>query len=397
MASRILGMRLRAGRALGLAVILALVILATPSALAQTFQILYSFNGNTGGANPYTSLVQDPAGNLYGTTSSGGSRNGWGTVYVVSLAGSEKVLQSFNGMDGINPYVGLIRDPAGNLYGTTVTGGSHGDGTVFVVSKSGNGSVLHSFIGKDGSTPYGGLVRDAAGNLYGTTSAGGAYGFGTVFAVNKAGNENVLYSFSGGADGSTPYGGLVEDAAGNLYGTTNDGGAYGFGTIFVVNKIGNEEVLYSFTGGDDGAAPRGGLVLDDEGNLYGTTEFGGDGYGTVFVIHTTDGRPTDTESVLYTFTGGEDGGDPRGGVILDDAGNLYGTTYEGGANGVGTVFMVDPAGNEQVLHSFNYTGGDGQFPAGGLLLNAGNLYGTTVSGGTIGFGTVFVLQLAPRN
>ena len=247
-------------------------------------------------------------------------------------------------------------------------------------------SVLHTFTGSpDGAVPDGGLVRDAQGNLYGTTVLGGAYNYGTVFKLDTTGKETVLYSFTGtGGDGANPYAGLVRDAQGNLYGTTNDGGAsggapFGWGTVFKVDTAGTETVLYSFTGPPDGAVTYAGLVRDAQGNLYGTTWSGG-AYdaGTAFKVDTAG-----TETVLHSFSGtGGDGSEPFAGLVRDAQGNLYGTTVLGGdtacnpPNGCGTVFKVDTSGSETVLYAF--TGADGAGPEAGLVRDAqGNLYGAT--------------------
>ncbi len=255
--------------------------------------------------------------------------------------------------------------------------------------------VLYSFtrVPFPVTTP-GPVVLDAQGNLYGTTSGGGASGVGTVFKVDTTGNMTVLYSFTGtGGDGSDPNG-VVLDTQGNLYGTTHSGGASGVGTVFKVDTTGNETVLYSFAGEGDGAYPDAGVVLDAQGNLYGTTYGGGaSGVGTVFKVDTTG-----NETVLYSFKGIPDAGYPEAGVVLDAQGNLYGTTWGGGEVGRGTVFKVDTTGQETVLHSFarGTVFGDGFAPKGGVVLDAqGNLYGTTYLGGYIpcntpvGCGTVF--------
>jgi len=220
-------------------------------------------------------------------------------------------------------------------------------------------TVLYSFGGYsgDGNNPYAGLVMDKKGNLYGTTAWGGAYTNGSVFKVTPAGEESVLYSFGDFPDGGEPLAGLIMDKDGNLYGTTCCVGAYWEGTVFKVTPSGEETVLYSFEGGQsgDGGYPLGGLIMDKEGNLYGTTSFGGTstncagGCGTVFKV-----TPTETETLLYSFEGSAsgDGEDPQAGLIMDKKGNFYGTTFEGGAYDEGTVFKVASSGKETVLYSF---------------------------------------------
>jgi uncharacterized repeat protein (TIGR03803 family) len=306
--------------------------------------------------------------------------------------------------DGSSPVAGLLRDSAGNLYGTTQHGGPYNVGVVFKLDPSGNATVLHSFTGADGSFPDAGLIMDLAGNIYGTSSAGGASGGGTVFKLDPSGNETVLRSFSippcsGGPcleDGGSPLGGLVIDPSGNLYGTTFGGGSIlDGGIIFRVDLAGNETVLHRFGFSDsgpfeipDGMRPAAGMIMDKAGNLYGTTGLGGSAdSGTVFKLD-----PSGNETILYNFTGGSDGVFPAGDLVADLAGNLYGTTEFGGSAGFGTVFKLDSSGNEILLHSF--TGGDGLLPHGGLVRDlAGNLYGTTSDGGAFGRGgTVFKLD-----
>jgi uncharacterized repeat protein (TIGR03803 family) len=330
-----------------------------------TEKVLYSFSGNgTDGRAPYAGLIFDAAGNLYGTTQYGGTY-GLGTVFELTPAGggswTEKVLYSFsgNGTDGATPEAGLIFDAAGNLYGTTYQGGTYGYGTVFELTPAGGGGwteqVLHSFNnnGADGSLPAAGLIFDAAGNLYGTTSYGGTYFYyGTVFELTPAAGggwtEQVLHSFNNnGTDGITPLSaGLIFDAAGNLYGTTFAGGTYGYGTVFELTPAGGgswtEKVLHNFGNGTDGAGPLAGLIFDAAGNLYGTTG-GGSSYGdgTVFELTPTAGGGW-TEKVLHSFGNGTDGIFPRADLIMDAAGNLYGTTYQGGTYGYGTVFEFTP-------------------------------------------------------
>jgi uncharacterized repeat protein (TIGR03803 family) len=233
----------------------------------------------------------------------------------------------------------LIRDAAGNLYGTTRSGGDFfgcNCGVVFKLSPTGQETVLHAFAGPptDGGAPFSGLIGDAAGNLYGTTSEGGAYGSGTIFKVDRTGKEAV-HSFTGGRDGTNPAAGLIRDAVGCLYGATTRGGVYGAGTLFKVDR-GKLTVLYSFTGGTDGANPNGSLIQDRAGNLYGSTASGGlSSVGNIFKLDSA-GKLT----VLYSFTGGPDGANPNGGLIRDRAGNLYGTTVFGGVSNTGVVFEL---------------------------------------------------------
>jgi uncharacterized repeat protein (TIGR03803 family) len=412
---------------------------ATSAAAANgyTYSVLYTFcpaAGCADGEYPEAGLIQDTAGNIYGTTDSGGEANSacpygsCGTVFKLSTSGQESVLYSFcsspDCTDGYAPASVLIRDSAGNIYGTTAYGGAgviaNGGGTAFKVDTTGQETVLYSFCPvsecSDGYYPAAaGLIRDTAGNLYGTADEG-AKGGGAVFRIDTSGNETVLYSFCSVdfpscTDGRGPTD-VIQDSSGNFYGTTEGGGAncvanLGCGTVFKVDTTGKETVLYSFcsVGGascTDGAYPYAGLIQDTAGNLFGTTAQGGKsgcylGCGTVFKVDTTG-----KETVLYTFcsaSGCTDGATPYAGLIQDAAGNLYGTTDAGGAVGQGTVFEVDTSGNETVLYSFcsvsypNCT--DGQYTSSSLLQDtAGNLYGTTQKGGAHGYGTVFKLAAA---
>jgi uncharacterized repeat protein (TIGR03803 family) len=265
-------------------------------------------------------------------------------VFEVDTTGKETVLHTFRpgrSKDGSYPTGGLVRDAKGNLYGATSAGGATGNGTVFKLDKTGKETVLYSFCPMkncaDGASPNGDLVRDPSGNLYGTTTTGGYYSYGVVFKVSETGKETVLYTFTGGADGGEPAAGLVRDAAGNLYGTTPESSP-GAGVVFKVSETGKETVLYTFTGGADGSIPRARLVRDSAGNLYGTTFYGGSHYGVVFKLDTTG-----KETVLYTFTGGADGRNPEAGLVRDAAGSLYGTTVLGGFSyGYGVVFELTP-------------------------------------------------------
>ncbi len=384
---------------------LILVYSAAP-APAQTFEVLHSFTGKSGGNSPYGQVIVDSAGNIYGTTGYGGfygaaqcSGAGCGLAFKLDPAGQQSTIFDFKGREsGSLPQAGLLRDARGNFYGTTDFGGDtvhcaapRGCGTVFKIDGNGRETILHQFTGGlDGIQPQAALIQDAAGNLYGTTIAGGARLAGTVFKIDPAGNETILHRFSGRPDGRTPLAGLTIDAQGNLYGGTEFGGTgtncgdSGCGVIFKIDSAGRESVLYSFSGGEDGSETGATLLVDSAGNLYGMTGLGGIltcnapfGCGVVFKIDSAG-----AETVLYRFADETmNGWDPQSGVVRDASGDLYGTTYRGGANGMGTVFKLDLAGNQTLLHSF--TGGaDGAFPAAGLAIDAaGNLYGTTVAGG----------------
>jgi uncharacterized repeat protein (TIGR03803 family) len=404
--SWILGFHRRVAIAsLALAIVLVPAVSTIGSTESETFTVLHSFTGGTSGddgASPIAGVIRDAAGNIYGTTNRGGPFQ-VGTVFKVDVTGKESVLYSFTGgADGDGPS-GLIRDATGNLYGTTRQGGASNCGTVFKLDKANKETTLYTFTGRtDGCGPFAGLIRDSAGNLYGTTLGGGAmadcggYGCGVVFKLDTTGKETALYSFSGGADGSNPEVALIRDSAGNMYGIANGGGdltcnaPYGCGVVFRVDATGKETVLYTFTGGADGAMPLSSLLRDASGNLYGTILIGSTRQaGAVFKVNA-KGK----ETVLYNFTGGADGGYSYGNLIQDGAGNLYGTTNALGTSGFGTIFKLDPLGNLTTLHSF--TGGaDGGNSYAGLLRDAaGNLYGTANYGGSGGVGTVFELQMA---
>ncbi len=361
-----------------------MVLVATCAAQVET--VVHNFGqGDFDGVESFAGLVQDAAGNLYGTTNQGGIQT-QGTVFELSprVGGgwSETVLHSFgNGTDGKYPYAGLIFDSAGDLYGTTANGGIHvggscylGCGAVFELSpREGGGwteTVLHSFgSGTDGARPYAGLLFDAAGNLYGTTYEGGIHNTcfyegltcGTVFEISPrqggGWTETVLHSFGNGTDGANPQAGLIFDGAGNLYGTTGEGGthqSYAVGGIaFELSpREGGgwqETVLYNFCNlaAGDGCSPAAALVFDGEGNLYGTTVSGGIHFdGTAFRLSPRQGGGW-TETILHSFGRSTDGIYPNAGLIFDSAGNLYGTTADGGIHscggpGCGTVFKLTP-------------------------------------------------------
>lgn len=374
------------------------VTLAAAPDTAANYNIIHSFTWPRYGYGPQSGVIPDPLGNLYGTTTGGGDLrceagygSGCGTIFKLSPIGVKTVLYNFRGgPDGGFPYSNLIRDAEGNLYGTALRGDvscnpPYGCGIVFKLDTTGKLMVLHSFDGQPGDGQDAGeLIRDPAGNVLGTTHLGGVLNYGTVFTIDPAGTEAVLYSFSFTPDGAYAGAGLVKTPAGDVYGTASEGGALGGGTAFKLDRDGNETVLYNFGSTVDGSIP-GTLIRDSYGNLYGTNEVGGAfGYGTVFKLD-----PSGTLTVLYSFRADGDGAGPRG-LIRDERGNLYGTTYGGTAIGFcGTAFKLDPAGKFTVLHAF--TGSpDGCSPYATLVSDAtGSLYGTTYYGGTFNRGTVF--------
>jgi uncharacterized repeat protein (TIGR03803 family) len=384
-------------------VILALILVVR--ARAGTEKVLYAFTGGTDGGRSQGGVIVDKEGNLYGTTNSGGVYNA-GTVFELSPSNgswNETVLYSFTGgSDGAYPMAGLTFC-RGNLYGTTLEGGG-GWGVVFelaALTKGWKQSVIYSFSAqRDGEKPHGGLTCDAAGALYGTTYTGGIYGGGTVFkltriaasSTNGRWSETTLHSFGNANDGMNPQGTVVLDKQGNVYGTTTDGG-YGRGTVFELahSKSGwGETIIYNFLGGNDGAFPYAGVMSDAAGNLYGTTYAGGT-YGEGSVFRLTLSNSQWTEAVLYAFDAPSSGGYPyRGSLTLDGSGNLHGTTSTG--DYAGTVFDLSLSSGtwtESVLYEFSNEE-DGGTPYDGVILDAaGNSYGTTVGGGNCNEGVVF--------
>jgi len=394
-----------------LAAILALMSTAPQRTQAQTETVLHSFSANNDGCLPWAGLTLDPKNRLFGTTQGCGP-GGAGTVYRIQRrTGKEKVLYGFDGLDGSILEGGVIFDAAGNIYGTSCCGGPNNYGTVYKLSplpkNKWQETLLYAFKGgADGYGPgTGKLAMDAEGNLYGAAAGGdlqcdAPYGCGIVFKVAPDGTKTILHNFSGGLDGQTIYGSVVIDAQGNLYGTTTIGGTFGMGTVFKITPAGSKTTLYSFVGGSDGAYPQAGLTLDANGNIYGTTSGGGTpNMGTVFEV-----TQAGIEKVLYSFSG-PDGNYPYAGVTLDKQGNVYGTTYAGGNFGCpvggvdlgcGTVFKITTAGVESVLYSFTSVP-DGSHPVAPLVLDKkGAIYGTTYFGGgdeqncgSPGCGTVF--------
>ena len=380
------------------------------NANAVNFHVLHRFKGymHNDGAHPWGGLIEDKNGNLFGTTTDDGKGQGaGGTVFRVAPDGTETISYTFSGRDypnGTGPMGILLADKSGNLFGTTYEGGSSYQGVVYKLAPDGTESVLHSFgNGTDGSRPQAGLVADVEGNLYGDTPYGGGTtgcfgdGCGTAFKLAPDGTETILHAFAGGSDGAEPNGSLIMEAAGNLYGATSQGGGTacggsGCGTIFRLAPDGTETILYTFTGAQDGSDPAGPLVLDERGNLYGTTS------STAFKL-----TPGGTLKVLHTFEYGHDGGQPAGGLVRDGAGNLYGTTLFGGGgstgcgNGCGTIFELTPKGTEIILHAFKGLKGGWEPVVGVTLDRKGRIFGTTLRGGTCGYrclggGTVFEFE-----
>ncbi len=394
------------------AVSLTVLILGAMAFAASNEKVLYTFQGGNDCA-PYGTLVADQSGNLFGTTY--GSRQNPGAAFELtqnSGVWTETVLHTFTGAnDGRNPEVGLVADAAGNYYGVTPIGGTGNDGVVYELSKGSGGwteTVLYTFTGgTDGAIPMSGLIIDQAGNLYGTTSQGGGTGNGVVFKVAKGSGgwtESVLYSFNGTDDGGWPMAPLIFDPYGNLYGTATQGGPAGVGVVFKLTPGNNgwtETVLHGFTGADDGGQPQGGLVRNSVGQLFSTTDGGGsDGAGTVFQLAPSAVAPpmlTNVwkEDVLYNFTDSTDGANPYTGLVLDQAGNLDGTT-EGGGSGWGVIFQLIPSPSgwtQNVLYSFAGSA-DGGFPESTPVVDgSGNVYGTTIAGGQ-GCGVAYQLSSA---
>jgi uncharacterized repeat protein (TIGR03803 family) len=366
-------------------------------AFSQTFTVLHTFH-LTDGELPFSGLVHGSDGNLYGTTFGGEHRAVSGEVYKITPSGKFTLMHAFaGGSDGAYPQASVILDTAGNLYGTTTWGGSFNAGVVYKVTAARKESVIYAFTGgADGAGPTSDLVRDAKGNLYGTTVAGGnpscgpvegaLVGCGTVFKIDTTGLETVLHTFEAGSDGANPFAGLVMDSAGNLYGTTSTGGLYGSGQVFKIDPSNNKTVVHDFQSGfeNDGANPKTDLTFAPSAVLYGATLQGGDlnagdcarmGCGAAFKIDTNN-----VVSTIHSFEGPpSDGQSPSGPLARDAAGNLYGVSYSGGLYNAGTVYKLDASGTLTILHSFT-EGSDGLDPSGRLYVDSdGVVYGNALS------------------
>ena len=352
-------------------------------AAGQTYTVLHHFD-TAHGASP-NGIVRGADGSIYGTTRAGGSV-GKGTIFKLARDRTFTVLHDFTGEpDGDLPsWASPILDPDGNLYGITFEGGIR-YGTIFKVTPAGDESIFYNlnvYGGKVAFEPYA-VIRDQVGNFYVTTFAGGFVDYGVVLIIKPDGSGRLLYSFSG-PDGRIPWG-MVRDSAGAIYGVTQYGGDFNQGTVFKITGRDEETVLYSFQGGfsTDGGVPECTPVFDAQGNLYGTTSSGGPfSSGTVFKLD-----PLGNKTILYAFTGGADGVLPTGALVMDQAGNLFGATAGGGSSNKGTVFKVDPLGNETILHSF--AGPDGANPLSVVVTTDGTIYGTTQAGGFHNVGVLF--------
>jgi len=395
----------------------ALSLTALPAS-AQTATVLHSFGGYiSDGFSPLSGLVEDANGNLYGTTQSGGASN-LGMVFELKKTStgytySEIYSFQLNGTDGFGPVGNVILDSQGSVYGTTASGGTKKAGTVFELSPLSNGgwseTILYNFGIANGNGPLAGLIFDQAGNLYGTAAWGGSSaasggcpgyraGCGIVFELvhraNGSWDEKILHNFeSNGTDGTYVSQGLIFDSKGNLYGTTQEGGANNWGVAFELSPSGsewNETILHTFNNiASDGGGPDGPLVFDSAGNLYGVTGKGGpDFVGSAYELSPASGGGW-TESILYFFQENNvDGRYPAGNLVFNSAGDIYGLTGDGGSTNNGALFELVPSGSgwtESIVQSFDVTGFDPEYPNGGLLQDsAGNLYGTSVNGGRYG-------------
>ena len=369
--------------------------------LTTTYSVLHSMS-NIEGANPDASLIQ-VNGVFYGTTQAGGAQS-LGTVFSMNTAGQVTTLHSFVGgaTDGAIPFASLVAGSDGNLYGTTTNGGSTGNGTVFKITLSSGvatyNGVVYSFIGglTDGANPYGGLVQGSDNAFYGTTTYGGTYNLGTVFRITLVGGvvaEAPIHIFSGTVnnDGSNPQSGLIKDSAGLLYGTTSAGGTGNVGTVFSISTSGSSFTTLHQFDTTSGAIPYSPLLLGSNGNLYGNTSAGGsNNLGVVFTLPTTVGG---TYTVLHHFTGSTSDGSTPYGNLVSINNNIYGTTWFGGAKDSGTLFSITPIGVTSVVYSVVYSFGsssDGANPYSGLTLGPdGYYYGTTASGGSNSIGSVY--------
>ncbi len=379
---------------------LALSLSLSSPARAQSFSVIHNFAGNDG-SGPLAGMAMDANENLYGTAFSGGVY-GDGVVFKASRNGEEMVLHNFgHGSDGSTPESSVTINAAGDLFGTTFAGGASNSGTVFKISPKGAEVVLYSFAGgADGANPIAGLAMDNLGNLYGTTSTGGISNAGTVFKVSPTGKHTVLYSFGQAVnDGSTPVAGVTLDPKGNLYGTTSLAGSSGYGMVFQLKPSGaewTEVILHQFEMQSDGGTPYAGLIFDHAGNLYGAATQGGDGSGgggTIFEL-TPAGSGWNFQ-VLYGLAGWNISGTFRNLLYDSSTRTIYATTHCDGANDSGTVYELTSSGGTWLYTQlYTFTGGsDGLYLFSNLVMDkAGNLYGTAFQGGANAMGDIFQVK-----
>ena len=375
-----------------------ILLLSAGLSSAQTYRNIHEFLGTGDGAIPNGNVTFDSSGNMYGTSS--GVFTSYGTVWKINTSGKFFLLHVFDSdTDGYGPVGNVTLDAMGNLYGTDYGDGRNfSNGNVWKIDTSGNYTPIYTFSGgDDGAQPDGSVLFDSAGNMYGTTSTGGMYGFGTVWMISASGNFSPIHAFSGGADGGYPTGSLTFDASGDLVGTASaygllTDGSQGAGTIWKIDASGFH-VLHTFTFGPDGAFPYGGVAFDAVGNMVGTASNGGlagpSSFGTVWKIN-----PAGVFSVVHTFTDGVDGGEPDGPVSFDASGNMYGTSSIVGPFGEsGTIWKISPGGSFKTIYTGDYNSGFD--PSGGVTFDSlGNLYGTFSAGGPADYGTIW--QISPQ-
>jgi len=393
--------------------IFAVVFALALTAWASTEKVLWNFEGGSDGSGPWSNyFISDAKGNLYAATGDGGTY-GQGVVFMLTLAGKETILYEFKGQsngDGASPHGRLAFDSKGNIFGTTQAGGTNGTGTVYELSPQAGGgwaeTVLYSFSASgttDGADPSAGMTIAPDGTMYSTTPDGGSTGAGVIFSMKKTSKgwkQKVIQNLNGSSNGGFPYEGLMMDTAGNLYGAAPTGGASGQGVIYrlsLTKKGWVETVLYNFTNqnGDGSGLYWIDLISDKAGNIYGATSFGGtNGTGTVWELVYSKSKKTYSETILYEFgaNGSGDGNNPYGGLAMDSKGNLYGTTLNGGSSNIGTSYKLTKRGTtwtETILHNF-VGADDGNAPTGNPYLDAkGRVYGMTETGGTSNLGIVY--------
>jgi uncharacterized repeat protein (TIGR03803 family) len=392
--------------------IFAVVCALAMTAWASTERVLWNFEGGSDGSGPWSNyFISDAKGNLYAATAAGGTYSS-GTVFMLSLAGKKTVLYEFKGQankDGAAPHGRLAFDANGNIYGTTQGGGINGTGTVYELSPNSNGGwkekVIYNFSagGADGTSPSAGMTIAPDGTMYSTTPDGGAFQGGVIFSLKKTSTgwkQTVIHSINFPSEGGFPYEGLMRDAAGNLFGVAPVGGAAQNGVVYRLSHTKQgwvDKVLHSFTNqnGDGSGLYWIDLISDTSGNIYGATSFGGtNSTGMVWELVYSTTKKSYSEKILYEFgaSGSGDGDNPYGGLVMDSKGNLYGTTLNGGSSNLGAFYKLTKQGTtwkETILHSF-VGANDGNQPTGNPYIDAtGRLYGMTQTGGKSNLGVIY--------